>query len=191
MLSKYKNLKNHFLKEEGFGLTESILSIVLLSVIISYSIIFISKRQSSLYKANLTSAINDEINRDIEIIKNYLWVHHFIPKKGNVPAKYDISGKYCDDLINTFRFFTTDDYTWTPGSSQGNYTGQSRNRIFRGQPVQITRKVITKRPLDLGSDLTMDRSIAKVVYIVNKNNENIHWNSLDLTSQAHSWCSQR
>ena len=179
------------LSDKGFGLAESIISIVLLSLLISYSIIFISKRQDTLYKANLTSAINNEIDRDIETIKNYLWVHHFKPKKGSTAAKYDISGKYCDDLINTFRFFTSDDYSWRPGSNKNSYYGQSRNKIFRGQPIIITRKVISTRPLDLGNDLTMDKSIAKIVYVVTRNNENTLWSSLDLTSEAHSWCSKR
>ena len=68
---KRKSIKNN----SGFGLTESIISIVLLSVLISYSIIFISKRQETLYRANLTSAINDEIDRDIETIKNNFLQH--------------------------------------------------------------------------------------------------------------------
>ena len=174
----------------GFGLTESIISIVLLSVLISYSIIFISKRQQTLYRANLTAAINNEIDRDIETIKNNLFVQHFKPKTGNTAAKYDIPRKNCDDLINTFRSFTTDNFSWKPGSSQNSYVGQSRVKVFRGQPVIITRKVISSRPLGLGNDLTMDRSIAKIVYIVNLNNENIHWNSLDINSEAHSWCTK-
>ena len=58
---KRKSISNN----SGFGLTESIISIVLLSLLISYSIIFISKRQETLYRANLTSAINNEIDRDI------------------------------------------------------------------------------------------------------------------------------
>ena len=174
----------------GFGLTESIISIVLLSVLISYSIIFISKRQQTLYRANLTAAINNEIDRDIETIKNNLFVQHFKPKTGNTAAKYDIPRKNCDDLINTFRSFTTANFSWKPGSSQNSYVGQSRVKVFRGQPVIITRKVISSRPLGLGNDLTMDRSIAKIVYIVNLNNQNIHWSSLDLTSEAHSWCTK-
>ena len=185
---KYK--RKSITNNSGFGLTESIISIVLLSLLISYSIIFISKRQGTLYRANLTSAINNEIDRDIETIKNNLFVHHFKPKTGNTAAKYDITRKYCDDLINTFRFFTTDDFSWKPGSNQNSYEGQRRSKVFRGQPVIITRKVVSSRPLDLGSDLTMDRSIAKIVYIVNLNNENIHWSSLDLTSEAHSWCTK-
>ena len=185
-----RHIRKTTLKNSGFGLTESIISIVLLSLLVSYSIIFISKRQGTLYRANLTSAINNEIDRDIETIKNNLFVHHFKPKTGNTAAKYDITRKYCDDLINTFRFFTTDDFSWKPGSNQNSYEGQRRSKVFRGQPVIITRKVVSSRPLDLGSDLTMDRSIAKIVYIVNLNNENIHWSSLDLTSEAHSWCTK-
>ncbi len=188
LFRKYKT--KSFLNNSGFGLTESIISIVLLSLLISYSIIFISKRQETLYRANLTSAINNEIDRDIETIKNNLFVHHFKPKTGNTAAKYDISRKYCDDLINTFRFFTTDDFSWKPGSSKNSYEGQSRTKVFRGQPVIITRKIVSSRPLELGNNLTMDRSIAKIVYIVNMNNENIHWSSLDLTSEAHSWCTK-
>ena len=118
-------------------------------------------------------------------------MQHFKPKKGNTAARYDITRKYCDDLINTFRSFTTDDFSWKPGSNQNSYVGQSRSKIFRGQPVIITRKIVSSRPLELGNNLTMDRSIAKIVYIVNMNNENIHWSSLDLTSEAHSWCSKR
>jgi len=188
LIRRYK--RKIILNNGGFGLTESIISIVLLSLLVSYSIIFISKRQETLYRANLTSAINDEIDRDIETLKNYLFVQHFKPKTGNTAAKYDISRKYCDDLINTFRFFTPDDFSWKPGSNQNSYSGQNRSRVFRGQPVIITRKVVSSRPLDLGSDLTMDRSIAKIVYIVKLNNENIRWNSLDLTSEAHSWCTK-
>ena len=188
---KKKFTRKSLFSNRGFGLTESIISIVLLSVLVSYSIIFISKRQDTLYKANLTSAINNEIDRDIETIKNYLWVHHFKPKQGSTAAKYDISGKYCDDLINTFRFFTTDDYSWRPGSNKNSYYGQSRNKIFRGYPIIITRKIVSQRPLDLGNDLTMDKSIAKIVYVVTRNNEKTLWSSLDLTSEAHSWCSKR
>ena len=193
MLKFFKKKFNQIalLESKGFGLTESIISIVLLSLLVSYSIIFISKRQDTLYKANLTSAINNEIDRDIESIKNQMFMRHFKPKKGNTAAKYDISGRYCDDLINTFRFFTADDYSWKPGSNNNSYYGQSRNKIFRGQPVIITRKIVSTRPLELGNDLTMDRSIAKIVYIVTRNNENTLWSSLDLTSEAHSSCSKK
>ena len=187
----FRNKLNKFKRDSnGFGLTESIISIVLLSVIISYSIVFVTKRQTALYESNLTAAINDEINRDIEAIKNDLWNHHYVPKKGLVPARYDIGGIYCGDVINTIKFFTTPEYSWTPGINVGDYKGQKRNKIFTGRPVKITRKIISKSPLDLGTRSTMDYSIAKIVYIVNRDNQEIYWTGLDLTSEAHSWCSQ-
>ena len=34
-------------------------------------------RQSTLYKANLNNAVNDEIRRDIEKLKSELWYQHF------------------------------------------------------------------------------------------------------------------
>lgn len=187
-----KKAKDYFLDINAFGLTESIISIVILTTIIAYSLAFVTKRQSSLYEANLTSAINDEINRDIETIKNSLWQEHFIPRdtKLNKPAKYDIGGIFCSDVINTFKRFTNTDFSWTPGSNTGNYQGQKRNKIFTGRPVIIKRKIITVKPLGLGSSTTMDSSIAKIVYIVNRNNQDIHWTSLDLTTEAHSWCSK-
>ena len=187
-----KKAKDYFLDTNAFGLTESIISIVILTTIIAYSLAFVTKRQSSLYEANLTSAINDEINRDIETIKNSLWQEHFIPRdiKLNKPAKYDIGGIFCSDVINTFKRFTNTDYSWIPGSNTGNYQGQKRNKIFTGRPVIIKRKIVSVKPLGLGSSTTMDSSIAKIVYVVNRNNQDIHWTSLDLTTEAHSWCSK-
>ena len=187
-----KRIKYHLINNNAFGLTESIICIVILTTIISYSLTFVTKRQSSLYEANLASAINDEINRDIETIKNSIWQEHFIPKdvKLNRPAKYDIGGIFCSDIINTFKRFTNTNYSWIPGSNTGNYQGQKRNKIFTGQPVIIKRKIISVKPLGLGTSTSMDSSIAKIVYIVNRNNQDIHWTSLDLTTEAHSWCSK-
>ena len=187
----FKNrFKNLLKNNDGFGLTESIISIVLLSTIISYSMLFVTKRQTALYEANLTAAINDEINRDIETIKNDLWANHYIPKKGLVPAKYDINHIYCGDVINTIRNFTTDDFSWIPGSNPNDYIGQKRNKIFTGKPIKIKRKIVSRTPLNLGNRTTMDYSIAKIVYIVTRDNQDTLWTSLDLSSEAHSWCSQ-
>ena len=63
-----KKSKKYILNNSGFGLTETILSFLLLSFITTYALYFVSLRQSTLYKANLTNAVNDEIRRDIEKI---------------------------------------------------------------------------------------------------------------------------
>ena len=62
-----KKIKNRiFLDNKGFGITESILSMLLLSIITTSAIYFVSLRHQNLYKANLNKAIDDEVRRDIE-----------------------------------------------------------------------------------------------------------------------------
>ena len=77
---------------------------------------------------------------------------------------------YGDNVTKLAVEITTTTETTTPGNQMGSvlegnyensYYGQNRNKIFSGQPIIITRKVISTRPLDLGNDLTMDKSIAE------------------------------
>ncbi len=186
----YRRLK----EEDAFGLAESIISILLLTFLVTYSLYFISIRQSIMYKANLNNAINDEIRRDIEKLKLELWNEHYKPMKNQEPAYYEtgttsLPSAYCYNIINTFNKLPSSKYrTWIPGSNSNSNTGQIRNKVFRGSPVRITRNVTSKRPLNLGSSRTIDRSVIEVVYQVQKGNENIQWTSIDLTSEAHSWC---
>ena len=69
--------KKYISNESGFGLSETILSLLLLSFITTYALYFVSMRQTTLYKANLNNAVNDEIRRDIEKLKSELWYQHF------------------------------------------------------------------------------------------------------------------
>ena len=91
-------------REDGLGLAESIISILLLTFLIGYSMYFISMRQSIMYKANLTTAINDEIKRDIEKLKIELWNEHYKPPTSKMPAYYEtettpIPSRYCFNAI--------------------------------------------------------------------------------------------
>ncbi len=192
-----KQIYTRFLRNEnGFGLTEAIISISMLTFLISYSLYFISLRQATMYKANITLAINDEIRRDIEKLKIELWNEHYV--KANQLKKqsaYYATGirsnpnYFCDNIIRTFiRLPSWKNRVWIPGSNERTYSGQRRNKIFRGAPIQITRNVSTKRPFDIGSDLTVDRSLAEVSYSVKNKNEEIQWTSILLSSEAHSWC---
>ena len=61
----------------GFGISESILSMMLLSIITTFAVYFVSLRQQNLHKANLNKAIDDEIRRDIEKLKSELWHEHY------------------------------------------------------------------------------------------------------------------
>ncbi len=52
-------------KNNGFGLIETVLSLVFLTLLSSYSLYFISARLKVMFNANITNAVNDEIRRDI------------------------------------------------------------------------------------------------------------------------------
>ena len=191
-----KQRKNAYKKSNGFGLTEAMVSIVLLSTLLAYSVMFISKRHSVLHKANLTNAINDEIRRDIEKLKMSLWETHYVPKKGNAPAHYDLKQQggidYCGDVFNTLRLISTRTKTWEPGASPGSVSGQRRNTVFRGKPIAITREILSARPFNIGNNNTVDKSIAHIVYSVTpRGKSTTHWTSIDVSSEAHSWCTPR
>ena len=192
---KNKRTKNYFLKEEAFGLTETILSLVMLSFITTYALYFVSLRQTNLFNANLNNAINDEIRRDIEKLKSELWTQHYNAPKGNMSAYYStgISSSqptyFCKNVLRTFfQLPSWRNREWTPGSNSSTYSGQKRNKIFSGQLVKIERNVNSQRPFNLGNDSQMDRSIAEVTYFVTYNNKKTQWTSIQLSSEAHSWC---
>ena len=192
---KNKRTKNFILKEDAFGLTETILSLVMLSFITTYALYFVSLRQTNLFNANLNNAINDEIRRDIEKLKSELWTQHYNAPKGNMSAYYStgISSSqptyFCKNVLRTFfQLPSWRNREWTPGSNSSTYSGQKRNKIFSGQLVKIERNVNSQRPFNLGNDSQMDRSIAEVTYFVTYNNKKTQWTSIQLSSEAHSWC---
>ena len=98
--------KKYISNERGFGLSETILSFLLLSFITTYALYFVSMRQSTLYKANLNNAVNDEIRRDIEKLKSELWYQHFNSPTAGRAASYSTEDikyiRYCRDVLNTF-----------------------------------------------------------------------------------------
>ena len=57
----------------GFGLVDSIVSISLLSIVISYSIYFVTKRMNLLFSSNISRSINKEIKRDIDLLRSDMW----------------------------------------------------------------------------------------------------------------------
>ena len=190
-----KSIKNFILKEDAFGLTETILSLVMLSFITTYALYFVSLRQTNLFNANLNNAINDEIRRDIEKLKSELWTQHYNAPKGNMSAYYStgISSSqptyFCQNVLRTFfQLPSWRNKEWIPGSNSSSYSGQKRNKIFSGQAVKIERNVNSQRPFNLGNDSQMDRSIAEVTYFVTSNNKKTQWTSIQLSSEAHSWC---
>ena len=189
--------KSYLNKQDGFGLSETILSFLLLSFITTYALYFVSLRQTNLFKANLNNAINDEIRRDIEKLKSELWYQHYNPPKGNNSATYTIGSSFqpnyfCRDILRTFsRMPSWRSRVWRPGSSKSSYSGQKRNKIFSGSNVIIERVVSSQRPfnsLNMGNTSNYDKSIASIIYNVTTNNKTTQWTSIQLSSEAHSWC---
>ena len=177
--------------DQGFGISESILSILLLSIITTSAVYLVSLRHQNLHKANLNKAIDDEIRRDIEKLKSELWYEHYHEPKGKNYGEYKTTetnySQYCSNILNTFsRLPSANQRIWSPGSNINSYQGQKRNKIFSGNNVRIERRVITRKPFDLSIDL--DRSLAEITYDVTINNQKEQWTSIQLSSEAHSWC---
>ena len=189
-----KQIKKYISNEEGFGLSETILSFLLLSFITTYALYFVSLRQSTLYKANLNNAVNDEIRRDIEKLKSELWYQHFNSPTAGKTASYSTEDikyiRYCRDVLNTFYELPSwRNRVWTPGSNKNSYAGQKRNKIFSGANVRIERKISSQRPFkNIGNDASFDKSIAEITYNVTSNNKTTQWTSIQLSSEAYSWC---
>ena len=80
----FKNINDNF----GFGLVDAIVSMSLLIGVITYGIYFSSLRLSTVYKTNLTTSINKEIERDIERLKSGFWGMYFEESE-------DCKGEYC------------------------------------------------------------------------------------------------
>ena len=190
----HKQIKKYISNEDAFGLSETILSFLLLSFITTYALYFVSLRQSTLYKANLNNAVNDEIRRDIEKLKSELWYQHFNSPTAGKTASYSTKDikyiRFCRDVLNTFYELPSwRNRVWTPGSNKNSYAGQKRNKIFSGANVRIERKISSQRPFkNIGNDASFDKSIAEITYNVTSNNKTTQWTSIQLSSEAHSWC---
>ena len=179
--------------DKGFGISESIISILLLSIITTFGLYFVSLRQQNLYKANINIAIDDEIRRDIEKLKSELWHEHFHEPTGSGSGEYKTIelkySQYCRDISRTFiRLPSARKRIWYPGSNIKTYEGQKRNKIFSGNNVRIERRLVTRRPFNMGNDSAFDRSLAEITYDVIINNQKKQWTSIQLSSEAHSWC---
>ena len=116
------SIKIRIKDESGFGLIEAILSILILTILITFSLSLVSMRQSTLYSANLTRAISDEIRRDIERLKIELWNEHYNAPQSQTTAFYKTGTQsnpnfYCEDILRTFVLLPSwKNRTWTPVS---------------------------------------------------------------------------
>ena len=199
----------------GFGLVDAIVSMSLLTGVITYGIYFSSLRLGTVYNTNLTTSINKEIERDIERLKSDFWGMYFEGSPDtyyNDPNKCEYSinqnssnngekctGEYClangDRLCSNVCADFTDDIldldSWKIQENSSNLMIQSwkpsskRSKVFTGQPVTISREISVNSPLD---EDFLNKTIASISYRVIWSDKNIHWLSILMSPEAHSWC---
>ena len=189
---KFKKLK--FRNNAGFALTENILSGSLLIILVTFSMYFISLRQKTIFNTNLTNAINDEIKRDIEILKSELKNYKLTenPEKDMSIFQNDYINCNEDILDSVQNLEGWYPEQWNPGSNKNSRDGQIKNKIFKGSNVEIRRTLNKVNPLiNEFEDENLDSSIAKIQYLVktdkNKDTWEI-WTNILLSNELKSYC---
>ena len=188
-MKKRSNLRLLFKKtkplENGFGLVDAILSLTLLAGIITYGVYFSSLRLSTVHSSNLIRSINKEIERDIERLKLDLWSLFYNKDEG----KYEFSDYECSDIaLNIINLPSWNTQSNSTGQlSQSWRPGEERSKVFSGNKVLITRELLVSSPVN---DQNLNNSIGTLNYRVEWGLENKHWLSIDLGTEAHSWCKQ-
>ena len=179
---------------DGFGLIENILSGSLLIILVTFSMYFISLRQKTIYNTNLTNAINDEIKRDIEILKSELKTYKLTenPEKDISIFQNDFINCNEDILDSVQNLEGWYPEQWNPGSNKNSRDGQIKNKIFKGSNVEIRRTLNKVNPLiNEFEDENLDSSIAKIQYLVktdkNKDTWKI-WTNILLSNELKSYC---
>ena len=119
--------------EKGFGLVESIISISMLGILITYSLYFASKRAGITHNSNIIMAVNKEINRDIERLKSDLWSIYYDESSKGYTNKTSKGSIECYDIKSTITKLdnwkrgnnsnTSLIQTWTPTKNS--------NKIFK------------------------------------------------------------
>ena len=179
---------------DGFGLIENILSGALLIFLVTFSMYFISLRQKTIFNTNLTNAINDEIKRDIEILKSELKTYKLTenPEKDISIFQNDFINCNEDILDSVKNLEGWYPEQWNPGSNKNSRDGQIKNKIFKGSNVEIRRTLNKVNPLiNEFEDENLDSSIAKIQYLVktdkNKDTWKI-WTNILLSNELKSYC---
>ena len=193
-IKRFQNLKmNKILrklkKKDAFGLVETIISLLFLTIITSYSLYFISARLNLIFNSNITNAINDEIRRDIEKLKSELWADNFNPSRNGDLAFYTTDSESCRNIFSRIiNLPSWEPSSWIPGSNRDSIEGQIRNKVLSGGGVLISRSVETLPPLYKGKDSKLDFSIAKIKYEVKTKDFDRLWTVINLNNEAYSWC---
>lgn len=178
-----------FKNSDGIGLIESVIALTLLTILTTYSLYFIARRQKIILNSNITNAINDEIRRDIEKLKSELWSDNYQPAIGGEPAYYNIDSSSCRDIKSRIENLPSWNPTsWIPGSNISSVQGQIRSKILTGGGVKITRNLVSSAPIITEFNTNLDNSIVKVIYEVQTKNFDKTWTIINLNTESYSWC---
>ncbi len=191
--------KNHlkikkFKNAAGFGLTENILSGSLLIILVTFSMYFISLRQKTIFNTNLTNAINDEIKRDIEMLKSEMKTYKLTDNREQNISIYQNDFFNCnEDILDSVKNLEGwYPEQWNPGSNNNSRDGQIKNKIFKGSNVLIRRTLNKVNPLiNEFEDENLDSSIAKIQYQVKINKKKDtweNWTNILLSNELKSYC---
>ena len=185
-------LKNNY--SSGFGLVDSIVSISLLGIVLSYSIYFVTKRMDLLFSSNMNRSINKEIKRDIDLLRSDMWAMGLDTTK----KKYLIEQNSCIDISGKILGLPNWDINATrpglnsPAPPSGDderiqywWPDQDKGKIFKGRGVLIVRELVVK---SFNKNNNLDQNISNISYRVKWNDNNLHWISIDFGAEAHSWC---
>ena len=182
------------ISKEGFGLSENILSSSLLIFIVTFSMYFISLRQTVMFKTNLNNAINDEIKRDIEIIKSELKNYKVSRNESDNISIIQNSNENCnEDILLTIKNLDSwNPDEWNPGSDNLSRAGQIKNKIFKGSKVKIRRIAKRGNPLLINKDESqIDNSIVNIQYSVKLDKREEYWeiwSNVVLSNELKSYC---
>ena len=182
------------ISEEGFGLSENIISSSLLIFIVTFSMYFISLRQTVMFKTNLNNAINDEIKRDIEIIKSELKNYKVSKNESDNISIIQNNNENCnEDILLTIKNLDSwNPDEWNPGSDNLSRAGQIKNKIFKGSKVKIRRIAKRGNPLLINKEESqIDNSIVNIQYSVKLDKREEHWeiwSNVVLSNELKSYC---
>ncbi len=190
--NKLLKSKNNII-QDGFGLVDAIVSILLLGGVVTYGVYFSTQRLNTVYQSTLIGAVNKEIQRDIERLKLELWSMNF-----NNNGTYQLAEEDCLDITDNiltmpgWKIVSTRPYPSSPPPPSVDnemvqywWPDSTRSKVFKGRKVLIVRELEVQQP---SQRISMDSSIASVGYRVQWADKNIHWLSILLSSEAHGWC---
>ena len=186
------HFKNNY--SSGFGLVDSIVSISLLGIVVSYSIYFATKRMDLLFSSNINRSINKEIKRDIDLLRSDMWAMGL----NTTEKKYFIEEKSCIDISGKILGLPNWDINETrpnldspapPGNNDQRiqywWPDKEKGKVFKGRGVLIVRELTVK---SFKENKNLDQTISNINYRVKWNDNNVHWISIDLGTEAHGWC---